>query len=317
MSHDNYELPSIYTRKPETDLESDNDEEVALNVNMSTPPPRSNYRDIHIQDSRTAWLLLLTAFFILLLTTVPAVADLPDINVWFTGDALWRLFDPIITLPLSLFVMTRADIMDQGGRPNYWISLSERSVGWLVWSIGAGIYVQGHGIHTAAALFKHPIQDFNRAHPELVVQYPVLEQMYSNMRDLWEHDIAHYMYAGGAMVMSWAQLFVFRNQVHGPLPTSTKIVWCLGILVYGLLLAAVAIDFPYGLVVGLIYAGGLSVVCISMMLFNTRYLPRGGLFTMGRRMVIQYYLMACVIALVIIIVWICIYGLKTRKAAGF
>lgn len=33
-------------------------------------------------------------------------------------------------------------------------TLSERSVAWLLWSIGAGIYVQGHGIHLAAAMFK-------------------------------------------------------------------------------------------------------------------------------------------------------------------
>lgn len=33
-------------------------------------------------------------------------------------------------------------------------AMSEASVVWLLWSLGAGIYVQFHGIHTAAAMFK-------------------------------------------------------------------------------------------------------------------------------------------------------------------
>ncbi|EIE86936.1 hypothetical protein RO3G_11647 [Rhizopus delemar RA 99-880] len=187
--------------------------------------------------------------------------------------------------------MTRADVMCTGGQPHYWGALSERSVAWLLWSIGA-------------------------AHPELVTQYPVLEEMYSNMRDLWEHYIAHYMYAAGAMAMSWVQLFVYRNQIHGPLPTPTRIVWCIGSLVYGLLVAGVAIEFPNGLIVGLIYSVVIALVAVAMLLFNKRNLPKGGLFTMGRRMVIQFYLGSCVVGFIIIIIWIGKFGLLNRKAAG-
>lgn len=140
--------------------------------------------------------------------------------------------------------------------------------------------------------------------------------MYSNMRDLWEHYIAHYLYAGGAMMMSWVQLFAFRNQVHGPLPTITKAIWCIGSIVYGLLLAGVAIEFPQGLIVGLVYTIVIGSICISMMLFNQLNLPRGGIFTMGKRMVIQFYLGACVLGLLIIIIWIGKFGFLNRKAAG-
>lgn len=41
-------------------------------------------------------------------------------------------------------------------------ALSERSVAWLLWSIGAGIYVQGHGIHLAAAMFKVKNKDLKK-----------------------------------------------------------------------------------------------------------------------------------------------------------
>lgn len=140
--------------------------------------------------------------------------------------------------------------------------------------------------------------------------------MYSNMRDLWEHYIAHYMYAAGAMAMSWVQLFVFRNQVHGPLPTTTKVIWCLGSLVYGLLIAGVAIEFPHGLIVGLIYSVVIGLATLTMLLLNKQNLTQGGLFTMGKRMVIQFYLGSCIVGFIIIIIWIGKYGLLNRKAAG-
>lgn len=179
MSHDNYELPSIYTRKPEQDngFEESEDEIDLINTSRGqthilSPGPSRQYRDIHIEDNRLAWLLLGAAFFTLIMTIIPVVCNLPNLSPWFTGDALWRFFDPVITLPLNLFIITRADIM-LNGRSNYCKdkkrctnvtdihillfkggALSEASVTWLLWTLGAGLYVQFHGVHTAAALFK-------------------------------------------------------------------------------------------------------------------------------------------------------------------
>ncbi|CAO3676812.1 unnamed protein product [Rhizopus stolonifer] len=314
-----YELPSIYTRTspyiyPELD-DNDDEEDIKINISSSSIlPTQESFRDLYIQDSQLAWLLLASSFFILLWTTIPIIIDFGYITPWFTGNTLWRLFDPLITLPLNLFIITRADLMRHGGKPHYWGALSEQSIAWFLWSLGAGIYLQGHGIHLAAAMFKHPIQNFNEQHPELVIEYPVLKEMYSNMRDLWEHSIAHYMYAGGAMAMSWVQLFVFRNQIHGPLPT-TKIVWCLGSFIYGLLIAGVAIEFPQGLIVGLIYTVVIGSITVIMLLFNHQNLPKGGLLTMGRRMVIQFYLGACIVGFFIIVIWIGKFGFLNRKAA--
>lgn len=129
MSHDNYELPSIYTRKPETsnsnyDSEDEEEERISsgvVNVMSSSsalPTRRNAFRDIHVEDNRLAWLMLSTAFFTLLMTVIPVIVDLPNFSFWFTGDALWRFFDPLITLPLNLFIITRADVMSTG-RTNY------------------------------------------------------------------------------------------------------------------------------------------------------------------------------------------------------
>ncbi|KAG0163017.1 hypothetical protein DFQ28_000484 [Apophysomyces sp. BC1034] len=248
MQQDTFALPSIYSQNlANRDQSLDDFDSPPTCGDLQTQlPSRATYREQHVEDNRLAWLMLGTALSTLLLTLVPVVAKIPNITPWFPGNTLWRLLDPLITLPLNLFIMTRADIISTGGRPNYWGALSERSVTWLFWSLGAAIFVQGHGVHTAASMFKHPVEDFNDAHPDIVAQYPVLHEIYLYMEDLWEHYIAHYMYAGGAMWMSWVQLFAFRNQVHGPLPVSTKAVWVIGSVFYGLLLAAVAIEFPAG-----------------------------------------------------------------------
>ena len=73
-----------------------------------------------------------------------------------------------------------------------------------------------------------------------------LESIYSYMRNLWEHIIGHYMYAAGAVIMSWAQIAAFCDQTHGPLTTGYQVLFCIASLVYGLLIGAIAIDFPGG-----------------------------------------------------------------------
>jgi hypothetical protein len=63
--------------------------------------------------------MLATALAMLLLTTIPVVATIPDISIWFSGDALWRLFDPLITLPLNLSIMLQAEVFQTGGKPRF------------------------------------------------------------------------------------------------------------------------------------------------------------------------------------------------------
>ncbi|KAI9470026.1 MAG: hypothetical protein EXX96DRAFT_388928 [Benjaminiella poitrasii] len=134
MSHDNYELPSIYSRKTEINDNfgdsEDEEEEIILNGSSSDaririipetsvlPSRQQVYRNAHLEDNRLAWLMLGASFFILFMTLIPVVCDLPYITPWFTGDALWRFFDPLITLPLNLFIITRADSV-KNGNPNY------------------------------------------------------------------------------------------------------------------------------------------------------------------------------------------------------
>lgn len=70
-------------------------------------------------DLFVAVTMLATALAMLLLTTIPVVASIPDFSVWFSGDALWRLFDPLITLPLNLSIIMQADVFHTGGKPRF------------------------------------------------------------------------------------------------------------------------------------------------------------------------------------------------------
>lgn len=47
---------------------------------------------------------------------------------------------------------------------------------------------------------KHPVEDFMNAHPELMANQTIGNQLtaiYLYMETTWEHYIAHYVYAGG------------------------------------------------------------------------------------------------------------------------
>ncbi|CDH51315.1 hypothetical protein RO3G_11647 [Lichtheimia corymbifera JMRC:FSU:9682] len=319
----NYELPSIYKAGPVEERDSfDIQPSATQNQGLidhdpqGYPSPPSSDNPSNVNDRHLAWLLLLTPLSMLIFTVIPAVASFPYVDTMTTGDAIFRLIDPIITLPLNLFIMFYAvPLRDWSSR-----HAQERTLVWILWAVGAGIYVQGHGVHLSAAMFKHPVQDFINSHPALMAANPEvadeLQAIYSYMRNFWEHIIAHYMYAFGAVWMSWVQIFVFRNQLHGPLKTGDQIVFAIAALIYGLLVAGVAIDFPYGTYVGLPYTILLGIVCTLLLTLNPQGLSKGGILTMGRRMVLQYYLGASVVGLIVIIGWVGKYGFNNRTAAG-
>ncbi|RUS25981.1 hypothetical protein BC938DRAFT_471393 [Jimgerdemannia flammicorona] len=263
-------------------------------------------------NRRIAAVMFTCAIAMLLFTALPVVVNFPNVTEWFSGDTLFRLFDPLVTLPLNWFVLAQAEVMVYGGIPRFWGTLTERTVISLLFLVGAAIYVQGHGIHLASAMFKHPIENFNDAHPDLVLQYPVLYDIYLDMEDLWEHKVAHYMYAFGGMWMSWCVCLAYRSQEHPRVSGPTTLsLWIGGIIVYGLLLAGVAIEFPYGLYVGLVY------VIVFGAVLGTTLLRRGAFvfWSRGRAMVLQFYFDACCVALIVIVAWIAKYGLINRKAA--
>ena len=80
---------------------------------------------------------------------------------------------------------------------------------------------------------------------------------------------------------------------------------------FGLLNASVAIEFPSGSLVVLIY---ILVVGIPLAIFLFKFHI---LFTKGRRLVLQSYLIGYTTALVIVVIWVAVVGgFKNRQESG-
>jgi hypothetical protein len=116
-----------------------------------------------------------------------------------------------------------------------------------------------------------------------------------------------------AGVQAYAYRDVVLRRTNSDRLRQVQLLIILNSLIYGLLIAAVAIDFPSGILVGLIYLVGYG------MLFVGRYVwYNDGISTkmFGRRPLMNYFHLSYLIALTIIILWIVfVSGLKSRSQA--
>ncbi|KAG0026979.1 hypothetical protein BGZ81_005971 [Podila clonocystis] len=203
------------------------------------------------------------------------------------------------------------------------------------------VYATGAALHTAAAFFKATIELFLDNHSRGIglSTHPLTngtgEQLsmalaqelkvgYMLMQDEWEHTISHYMYAFGALGMSWCEMMAYSGQIlpqgvslaraghlramaqkQGPVPEKSSkrlvVMWILAGVLYGGIVAGVACQYPKGLYVGLAYVGVLMSVLIIYL--SSRPKAKRGLFTLGRHYILQTYLIGCVVALVAIIIY--------------
>jgi len=184
---------------------------------------------------------------------------------------------------------------------------------WAFFIVGAAIYVEGHGIHLTADMLKRPVEEFITNYPNSTTEYPVLNDIFYYSETTWEHTVGHYLYAFGAIVMAWSQVWLYKSDIHPPLQSiREKVAFLAASLVYSFDIAGVAIEFPSGLIVGLIFLG-LYAVPLGIYTYKT-----GELFSMGRRLILQFFLLAYSISLIWIIIYIgMVGGIEDRKAAGY
>ncbi|RIA92952.1 hypothetical protein C1645_763723 [Glomus cerebriforme] len=279
------------------------DESIRLGINPKLPMSEKSY------DRRIIILLVITPIWTLLFTIIPVVTK-------FQGVAadIYRFLEPVVSIPLQYFIMVSSEVFidsTQGGR-QFLFGLSERSFLNIWFLIGAALYAQGAGLHSTAILAKHSIEDVITSHPEIVQQYPVLNDVLYYFQETLEHTIGHYLYATGFLIITWAQLFAYRRQKHDGIDSLKGTLWWItGGILFGLLHAFVAIEFPHGSLVILIY---LLIVGIAITLHLYRFKI---LFTKGRRLVLQSYLIGYTTALVIDLIWIAVVGgFKNRKDTG-
>ncbi|KAF9973507.1 hypothetical protein BGZ73_003249 [Actinomortierella ambigua] len=209
-------------------------------------------------------------------------------------------------------------------------------------------YVTGASLHTAAAFFKSTIEFFldNRSQGIGLSKHPLttgdgslslalaqeLKQGYVLMQDTWEHLISHYIYAAGALGMTWCQIIAYADQtlprgvnlarvgtswrsgprsglgiLAGRHKSSKRLVplyFVTGIL-YGGILAGVSCQYPKGIYVGYAYTVVMMLVIIGYILAKDRGRV-DGLFSLGRYYILQTYLIGGTVALVAITIYLAI-----------
>ena len=159
------------------------------------------------------------------------------------------MVDPIVTVPLIYFLFDCLP-MSTADKPIWTIGsfdFSKDILQKLLLMVGIGVYVEGHGIHTFTTIVKDPVKVF------LVSQNVANgQEIYSWIRNDWEHLISHYIYLAGFILSQLSILWRYdtvRSQAASQWPLRERWLFHLSALINGLLFAAIAVNFPYGILV--------------------------------------------------------------------
>jgi hypothetical protein len=179
--------------------------------------------------------------------------------------------------------------------------------------LGAAVYEQGAGFHSAANMFKNAVET-------LPAQDDEVQDLHYYMRTVWEHEVSHYLYACGLAVMHATQAYSYKD-VASPqlgLTKTGKVLLFFSSLALGLLVAGVAIEFPAGTIVGLIYIIVYGFGCIGGYMFHQHYYKQDKtILVYGRRPILHHFILGYTWALAILIAWICfVGGFKSRSQAS-
>eukprot|EP01039_Chlorochromonas_danica_P008019 gene8020-8845_t len=293
----------------------------------------------HLSHPPRFYYFLFGLFFVsnlwtFVLTLLPVVTDVSPNNYyghhpdWYTGSDVVRIVEPIGGGLFNFFLFFHSGILNSASASAS-TNLSKRDLSCVVFFLlGLGIYHQGAGFHSAATMIKSALDTLD---DDAVNNSRDFKDLFYYLRTLWEHIISHYLYAVGLGMMHAAQAYAYRHHSVCPpstststsspsqadLPRSLLATMAGASLILGLLISATAINFPSGLLVFLIYVvlyGGGVLGGFLWSEYKTR--GDGTVVRFGRRPVLHYFLLAYLIALVIIVAWIiAVGGLKTRSQA--
>lgn len=208
---------------------------------QSATPPAINVALSWEKTDRLIWLLLLLSFALFFFVVLPIIINLPYVNYpWLNAGDIWKLLDPMFTLPLFYLIWKQSPASETftGSIHMGTTHLPIYSILDVIFIVCAAVYVEGHGLHTAAAMFKDPLKFLITSQPASAITYPILKETYDYLRDDWEHIYSHYIYLAGAIAMSVLHMVAYsrsRNAIiHGKWPWARLI---LAVIIYGLLFA--------------------------------------------------------------------------------
>jgi len=269
--------------------------------------------DSNVPYRTILFIILFTVLWTLTLTFVPVFLDLPPNNYyahhpnWFAGDDFMRFVEPVGGLPLNFLVFYRSGIFRH-------MNARENVICLIIFLFGAALYEQGSGYHSAANMFKNALETIMTNDDPNSREYGDLHYY---MKTIWEHIVSHYIYAVGYAIMNFAQVYAYRN-TKAPqlgLTRNGKILLTLSSLAYGVLLAGVAIDFPSGLIVGLLYTVLYGICGIGGYMYHQyRNVGDKGVIGFGNRPVLHHFFFGNLWGFCFLIAWIGYAGgLKTRS----
>jgi hypothetical protein len=223
-----------------------------------------------------------------------------------------RFLEPIGGTPLQFFVLFMSGIFKENMNRGSLICVG-------IFLFGLALYNQGAGFHSASNMFKNALETVmtdDDNNPET----RKLENLHYFMKSVWEHAVSHYLYAGGYGIMNFAQLWAYRlmKAPYMGLTKKGKALLILSSLLYGMLITGVAVEFPSGTIVALVYLlvyGGCGVG--GYMLYQYKINNDVDMFKFGQRPIVHHFFLGYCFALFFVIIWIGVVGgFKTRKAAG-
>lgn len=151
------------------------------------------------QALRLGWLFLLSNTCVLVLSSLPVLAELPDFyRTWFGLTDVIRILEPIVALPFQILILAETGIFqyDTDAR------LRKNSMALIIFfSVSAALYQQGAGLHSGSAMHKDVLETL-KDDAGAVENYPILQQMYEYIRDTWQHLVSHYIYASGGILLA-------------------------------------------------------------------------------------------------------------------
>ncbi len=278
-------------------------------INIETLSTLLTPENIH-RDSLL--LFTLSYFWTLFMTGLPVAFNVGPERYyahhygWYSGNDVIRFMEPVGGLIINFMLVYRSGIFKKDLSPFSTILI-------VFFFFGVALYEQGAGFHSAANMFKNGMQTIDFDDRDM-------KDMYYWMRNIWEHIVSHYLYATGYAIMTGVQCYLYKDfkAPHTGLPIRTKIVLIITSILFALLIAGVAADFPSGLIVALVFLilYGLGVVG-GYVFYLHRYVKEKNALVFGSRPFLHHFLLSYVLALFFVLIYIAsVGGLSTRSEAG-
>ncbi|RHZ65763.1 hypothetical protein Glove_311g29 [Diversispora epigaea] len=260
-------------------------------------------------ESRIILLLIIAPSWILLYSAIPVIFKFPQ----GIGADIYRYIEPIVTIPINYFILISAEVFTGFNSEGATIvfNILERSFLNVWFLFGAVIYSQGSGMRLTATMVNQNLDNMIDANFNITTEYPAIEDNNHYQEELG-NIFGNYLQIAGAILITWSQIFAYRRQHHYTIHSPFLVIgWLVGGLLNGLLLAATAIEIRQGPLVGLIYVIVMGILLAICLRYNKV------LFSRGKGLVLQSYLISYIVGLILIIIWIIVVrGFKDTKNAG-